>query len=515
MKVKNLMMLALFALMASCTKDESIPNAVKMETPTFTDAGYQRKVYLAKTLAKALTSPDVRSFLRKEALKTFDNDYDVLYALVRDKEVARKGTFEEVLSSYADSKEHFKKVIEEEPLLTIYVPELAKWDAIKWDTDKEVPIVAIRNEHREKESTKVLAFDKNETVSYLDYDIEPNVPVLVIKDNERILVNNESNNRLRSANEDEMNLYVTSTSKGELVFSSGVFKNDRRKATMRSGAVILPYRPYDDQYLQRGTFANALREMPLKASEETSESPRDYIYYGISTRRNITKGEFKGNAVNEHICAFYIENPHSLNYIADAERDNPTNWVEGRLEFYLDILFTGQDGKITDLRKIFTCKTSDLFGHNHKGEFVSYCYYFNDVNGIKIAPWDMQKYGDTWKIHIYEYDPGVQITRNVQVSSTFSSNFSVEAGATLFKVVKIGAKGGRSKSTTKTNTTQIVTTDTSDDLGEAILSFSDPIILKPYILWDLDVGIALYNGVSTGMVSIQISPRYSQSEMNY
>lgn len=501
-------MIATIALMVlACAKEEPVPNTVKEGTPTVTDAGYQRKVYFAKTLAKALTSRDVRSFLRRESLNMFDNDYDVLYALIRDKELGDGVTFEDALSSYADSKEHFKRVVDEEPLLTIYVPELAKWDAMRWNLDKEVPIVAVRDEHREKSSTKVFAFDKEGTVSSWSYNVEPNVPILVIKDNERVLVDNEKSNRLRIASEDGEDLHVTSTSKGDLFFSSEAFKYDSRKATIRSGAVIHKDRPYDDKYLQSGTFANLLRDMPWSALIETPESPRDYIYYGISTRSNITKGAFKGNAINEHICAFYVENPNSLNYIADAARDNPTNWTEGRLEFCFDILFTGQDGKITSVRKMFTCKTSDLFGRNHKGDFVSYCYYFNDANGIKIAPWDMQKYGDTWKIHVYEYDPGVQITRNIQVSSTFSSNFSAEAGATLFKVVKIGAKGGKSKSTTMTSSTQIVMTDTSDDLGEAILSFSDPIIINPYIYGDLDEGIALYNGISTGMVSIQISPR--------
>ena len=31
---------------------------------------------------------DLRSFLKKESLKIFDHEYDILYALVKDKEIA-------------------------------------------------------------------------------------------------------------------------------------------------------------------------------------------------------------------------------------------------------------------------------------------------------------------------------------------------------------------------------------------------------------------------------------------
>ena len=36
----------------------------------------------------ALTNEDLRSFLKKESLKIFDHEYDILYALVKDKEIA-------------------------------------------------------------------------------------------------------------------------------------------------------------------------------------------------------------------------------------------------------------------------------------------------------------------------------------------------------------------------------------------------------------------------------------------
>ena len=492
----------------ACDKNDVVSDNISDETKKSLisgDEGYQRRMYVAKTLAKALTNEDLRSFLKKESLKMFDHEYDILYALVKDKEISSGVTFEDVLMSYAESKEHFKNAIDKELLLTIYVPELTNWDANKWNTAEEVPIVAVCDEYKKKKTTKVLAFDKMETPSYWDYNIEPDVPILVVKDNERVVINNEENS-LRSASEDGEDLHILSTSKGNLEFSSEAFKNDNKQITTRSRVII--GKDFAEYPLNRGEFCGYWRESINEAKEKTPESQRDYIYYGISPKNNINKGTFK-EGINECIEAFYIDNPQSIGYIVDSQRDrnNPRNWIEGRLEFFINIFFTGRDGKITNVRKGFTCKVSDLFGYMKNGELVSYCYFINN-DAIKIVPWDMNKYGDTWKIHIYEFDPGSQITKTVQVSSTFSSNFEVDASVSV-KAFKIGVKGGVGTSETKTNTAQITLTDTSDDLGEAILSFSDPIMIKNsfYLPDDPSIYLSYYSGVSTGLASVQISPQ--------
>lgn len=151
------------------------------------------------------------------------------------------------------------------------------------------------------------------------------------------------------------------------------------------------------------------------------------------------------------------------------------------------------------MRKGFSCKTDELFGD---GDVT----YFKDMD-IEIVPWDMYKYGDTWKFHVYEYDPGTETTQTVQTSSNFSYNFGGEAGINI-GIVKIGAKAGTSKTETKTNTAQIKMTDTSDDLGEAILSFSDPISLGNvmYPGWD-DVLFFHLKGINTGFVSLLVMPK--------
>lgn len=494
----------------ACDKNDVVSDNISDETKKSLisgDEGYQRRMYVAKTLAKALTNEDLRSFLKKESLKMFDHEYDILYALVKDKEISSGVTFEDVLMSYAESKEHLKNAIDKELLLTIYVPELTNWDANKWNTAEEVPIVAVCDEYKKKKTTKVLAFDKMETPSYWDYNIEPDVPILVVKDNERVVINNEENS-LRSASEDGKDLHILSTSKGNLEFSSEAFKNDHEEVNIRHGMKMIESDNDDiDKFLTlgRGEFCVYWKELSAEARKKTPESPRDYIYYGISPKNNINKGTFK-EGINECIEAFHIDNPQSLGYIVDSPRDNPYNWIEGRLEFFINIFFTGRDGKITNIKKGFTCKTSDLF-YAHHSQIISYRYHFND-NPIKIVPWDMNKYGDTWKIHIYEFDPGSQITKTVQVSSTFSSNFEVDASVSV-KAFKIGVKGGVGTSDTKTNTAQITLTDTSDDLGEAILSFSDPIMIRNDGFYWPEPTIQHYSfcsGVSTGLASILIRP---------
>ena len=51
----------------------------------------------AQSLAASLADPAVRSFVKAEASKQFDGDYDILYSQVKDK-TAGKASFEQTLA---------------------------------------------------------------------------------------------------------------------------------------------------------------------------------------------------------------------------------------------------------------------------------------------------------------------------------------------------------------------------------------------------------------------------------
>jgi hypothetical protein len=93
-----MMLVSLFVF--SCEKKVDLEPDAASTTSSLRDGEELRK-YFAKALVKALQEKEVREFLKAEALEKYDGDYDVLYALVKNKKLASGKTFEQTLASYA------------------------------------------------------------------------------------------------------------------------------------------------------------------------------------------------------------------------------------------------------------------------------------------------------------------------------------------------------------------------------------------------------------------------------
>lgn len=90
---KILFILASAFIMLSCSQQEEFlsPKGDTSDSPVSAIADAQLK--FAKLLSQAASnSVEVRSFLKKEALAQFDNDYDIFYPLVKDKIVSDNQT---------------------------------------------------------------------------------------------------------------------------------------------------------------------------------------------------------------------------------------------------------------------------------------------------------------------------------------------------------------------------------------------------------------------------------------
>ena len=115
----------------SCSKSEvALP---KTDTINVTDATHE----FSQILSRALTSEsEMRDFIKTEALKQFDKDYDVFYPWVKDNEIANTGkTFKEVLQTY-DTNSRLESIEESLPLLNIFVPDWSWIEAFSindWD----------------------------------------------------------------------------------------------------------------------------------------------------------------------------------------------------------------------------------------------------------------------------------------------------------------------------------------------------------------------------------------------
>lgn len=88
-----------------------------------------------------LRPQDVREFLKTEAVKQFDKNYDVLYALVKDKKI-NGPTFRDILVAYS-SEADVQDIEKNVPLLNILVPKIALFDIDPANmdcTDPEIPV---------------------------------------------------------------------------------------------------------------------------------------------------------------------------------------------------------------------------------------------------------------------------------------------------------------------------------------------------------------------------------------
>ena len=153
----------------------------------------------SKILSKAVSNnSDLRAFIKEEALKMTDNDYDVFYPLVKNKKVTADKTFKEILKDY-DFNNSLDAVEERLPLLTIYIPELPSgFSAENWNSFGDSPYVCTNL----VENDSISFYFGGDLHFKLESDLVPGFPVLVLKSNERIV---KTTNTTRSDNPNIIN----------------------------------------------------------------------------------------------------------------------------------------------------------------------------------------------------------------------------------------------------------------------------------------------------------------------
>ncbi|GAB2783346.1 hypothetical protein GCM10027275_29110 [Rhabdobacter roseus] len=147
------------------------------------DLNYNDFEELARLLASVTSSAEVRSFLKAEALKKFDGDYDILYNNVKDIKISGKRLFDYLGKEDPIISKKVEELVTRNPLLNISIPLYAE----SWDTDKNnLLVVALESEDK----PAVKAFDSDGKIYYLDHKVDPDVPVIVVGLNERVSFDN-------------------------------------------------------------------------------------------------------------------------------------------------------------------------------------------------------------------------------------------------------------------------------------------------------------------------------------
>jgi hypothetical protein len=418
------------------------------------------KILAAKTLAKAVYDESVRELIKKEALKRFDGDYDVLFQMVKDRKTKDGKTLQEYFSSFDDSPQRFRGITEDLPLLTIFVPTF--FSAEKWNTATQIPIVAVRDEEN-----RLMAFNKDGESVELSPTEEPNIPILVVKLNDRVTIKSPGSKSVG----------------GRLSAENFIFNNGRHNFYFIDASMnnITPRVKGARNIV--GTLDPVVMEAYNRCAGVNYNYQRDWIYYGINPASGQNRGPLNLK-FKEAITQIEFANIGAFDYMG--------GWDEGGFVLFFNGFFGSrtQPTKVAP-EKVIAVRAEDLFTYHEETRhrfgpcLFWYCSYtVRVVDGVKpydIGPqvtyesWNMEEYGDKWTLKIEEFDALVERTGTFTDTSKFGYNFSINAGTgTVDKIgASLGISGGFEKSTTNT----YKTTDANDDLGVVTLSYTDPVVV--------------------------------------
>ena len=496
--MKNFVLVFLVYLsVASCNEslndiDKNVVSATFLEQ---SESNLILKQKFSSALVKVLgQNEEVRSLIKEEALKQIDFDYDVLYCLIKDKQLKNGVTLEEYLEKYLTSDE-LKCIHKQLPTLTLFVPTLPEnsFSVHSWNTIDELPAVAVKV----SDNNDVKIYNGNGETEVFPADIIPGFPVVVVKENERIVRNGEILSKTVSENIEETNLIFVDEIFNNLHGKDLV--NTKTRANRPDRPVPLPKVDNPEDYLP----ANMKKTYEAyKIYKNTTGWQRDYIYYGITPTTD--KGPFDYN-MKEFLVGFELMGDALGFYrkIADQDGDPkssipiggvlPANssiitWTEGEYEFKVTTYVGSKSTIGTEYKSFFRLKPDQLFRAEverviSRPGMPGYTVY--KLVGLKskrvdldlpLFEWDLENYGATIKIAIEEVDGQETEVNSISSSIEFATNFGFDAS--FGEKVKFGVKFGSTIKEVLNVSNTITKTLGGDELGEVIINFADPVVIS-------------------------------------
>lgn len=518
---KILLSAILLSSIIACKKDNlsSESNQQQIEQ-NLLDAKSVYKQEFSKAFAKALASnSELRAFIKNEALKKFDQDYDILYQMVKDEVIGDK-KFKDIIAEQYEKKENLNELDRLYPTLTIFVPKLPmnSFSAEKWNTQTEIPQVA----YTLNTTANVPIVNEKGEEYILEAKYTPSFPVVVIKENEVIKVSSGVANSTKASvsngnKEKKSDKHLLKSSLYTFEFLDEAFNGLNEK-----NQTVSPK-------LKASTINASAIDSKIKTAYDTYKGTdgwqRDYIYYNITPGQ--TKGKFSYD-YQEHITSFSMNDANSLSVISDQDGD-PVNhpiyfdsswsgtgtrspWTGDAFRFKVNILINAKNGAGSSTDRYFTVNASDLYDAQYKEvtkprvvrglwELISMTPKKVPLN-IPIFNWDLNEYASTIKIIVEEVDNTEEENRSETRTVKFATNFGIEP--TFGGLAKLGLKFGASLAQDQSSTVSWKVTKQSDQLGDVLINFADNVITG-------------FNGASyttreynSGMYTIGIEPRRVQ-----
>ncbi|AKJ05937.1 Hypothetical protein AA314_07563 [Archangium gephyra] len=403
-----------------------------------------------------------------------------------------------MLLGYFESEEQLSNVERELPLLTIFVPELPRksFSALSWDTDTQIPAVGITS----YKTNDVTLVDHNGEERIIEAGLIPAFPVVVIKENERVIqVANSNPNTLAKGRVPQ------ASGTPSFAFLADCF--DGSRAADKSAA-----------RLTRSPDLKLLRAYNLYLS--TDGWHRDYIYYNISPTQ--PRGAFS-YAYQEHIRSFKMAGDPATAFSKIADQTGEprlvsitpepnSGWTGGAFEFKVRVLLNAKNGLGQELVTYFSALPDELFDLTY--DEVVWYYYKPRITGLKtksltlpLFAWDLNDYASSIKIEVEEVDITETIVQSESRTVKFATNFAIDPAVGFLQ--KIGLKFGASLEETRTETTQRTYTLGNDILGAVIVNFADNVLVGPVTVDPIFLPPMLYwssREYSTGWYSISVEP---------
>lgn len=505
----NLWLIACGALimnaLVSCNTNDDVlstnelqPTAIH-ENLTMSESKAQET--FAKILSRAVAKEaSLRKFLKEEALKQYDKDYDVFYPYVKDQIVANGKTLRDFLISYSSEQEI--KAIERSSLrLTMMIPNLSNFNAFnveEWDTADNQVAVTYSTGNEES-----VFYAEGDSLLSLPQGNLPSFPFIVVKSNERMKVVSQ----------------VTTRGLGEVSctydFANPEFDGSKSPTTRTSyyDDANPEQAPESKPYLKKTEIDPRCVEAYNLFKSNNSLIDREYIYYNLSpsNKDNGTLNHY----VREKLYKFRID-PKKYNDIIDEKigedpyirpdafyrKGLPSHeqivrdlWTDGVFEF----VFYAYSGNTEQVEtKHISVRGHELFyisnfhvRYKHKTAFRhSKWWYTTNVADLKARwvdvsnanlyitkTWDVSRDALDIYIKIHEQDNGTTSTTTTQYNGSYTSGFTAGIDTAL-QIVKFTLGFSNSSTETKSKTISYTHTDKDDFLGNIYLNFKDPIIIS-------------------------------------
>lgn len=476
----------------------------------------------AEILSKvAYSRKDVREFLKEEAIKQFDKNYDVLYVKVKDMHIGNE-TFREILSKYATPGE-LETIECSVPTINIFIPNISMLNITPENldcNDNEIPVV-VPNSINNK------LYINGEVVDSIAKGNVPGFHVFVVNKNSRVVVDGG-----------------TRSSNAHFRFIDPEYDNSITQTVTRT-------EPVSEAYVGSKAISAYNYFNKDDGSNYSKALQRDYIYYGMTPTS--TKGNLN-QAVTEYISFIEID-PKAYFMMTDMretnkqsddpeiKNNNPSRkkrdftpqelineiWTEGCYNLKIEIITSVSNRPIV---KHLALLPNDIWEFNYERSYrhstafrhSKYTYtidpkkftakrYYLTPKHVSFGKWDLSNESLCREVTFVEEDAGESYTyeyyfETTKVNST-KVNGDIKLGLGIGDStnnkgnINIGIGGESNSSTTTKYSNKVIVSRTNkdDDLGTSNIYFYDPIIEgkvgNKYYIKEYSTGI-----VTFGMTAI-------------